>query len=147
MEYYFTAEKLAVGYDNRPLIENIDFSLKRGEILTLIGPNGAGKSTILKSIARQLLQCYKQRKRYHYCIIGLPFILFQIPFYQKNHYTCSSFVTNILEQNGISLFQKHFSLVTPRDFYELEQTETIFEGSLHDFNRKVYLMIGAAYES
>ena len=54
MEYYFTAEKLAVGYDNRPLIENIDFSLKRGEILTLIGPNGAGKSTILKSIARQL---------------------------------------------------------------------------------------------
>ena len=51
MEYYFTAQKLAVGYDNRPLIENIDFSLKRGEILTLIGPNGAGKSTILKSIA------------------------------------------------------------------------------------------------
>ena len=46
MEYYFTAQKLAVGYDNRPLIENIDFSLKRGEILTLIGPNGAGKSTI-----------------------------------------------------------------------------------------------------
>ena len=74
-----------------------------------------------KSIARQLLQCYKQRKRYHYCIIGLPFILFQIPFYQKNHYTCSSFVTNILEQNGISLFQKHFSLVTPRDFYELNR--------------------------
>ena len=62
-------------------------------------------------------------------------------------YNDSSFVTNILEQNGISLFQKHFSLVTPRDFYELEQTETIFEGSLHDFNRKVYLMIGAAYES
>ena len=51
MEYYFTAQKLAVGYDNRPLIENIGFSLKRGEILTLIGPNGAGKSTILKSIA------------------------------------------------------------------------------------------------
>ena len=25
MEYYFTAQKMAVGYDNRPLIENIDF--------------------------------------------------------------------------------------------------------------------------
>ena len=93
-----------------------------------------------KSIARQLLQCYKQRKRYHYCIIGLPFILFQIPFYQKNHYTCSSFVTNILEQNGISLFQKHFSLVTPRDFYELEQTvkEMFFQGGL-TFNDEVYI--------
>ena len=50
MEYYFTAQKLAVGYDNRPLIENIDFSLKRGEILTLIGPNGAGKTTLFKMI-------------------------------------------------------------------------------------------------
>ena len=46
MEYYFTAEKLAVGYDKRPLIENIDFSLKRGEILTLIGPNGAGNRCV-----------------------------------------------------------------------------------------------------
>ncbi len=54
MEYYFKAEKMTVGYDGRPLIENIDFSLKKGEILTLIGPNGAGKSTILKSITRQL---------------------------------------------------------------------------------------------
>ena len=52
MEYYFTAQKMAVGYDNRPLIENIDFSLKRGEILTLIGPNGAGKSTILKKYCK-----------------------------------------------------------------------------------------------
>ena len=50
MEYYFTAQKLAVGYDNRPLIENIDFFLKRGEILTLIGPNGAGKTTLFKMI-------------------------------------------------------------------------------------------------
>lgn len=47
MEYYFTAQKLAVGYDNRPLIEILIFP-ERGEILTLIGPNGAGKSTILK---------------------------------------------------------------------------------------------------
>lgn len=53
-EYYFTAEKLSVGYDGRPLIGDIEFSVKKGEILTLIGPNGAGKSTILKSIARQL---------------------------------------------------------------------------------------------
>ena len=62
MEYYFTAEKLAVGYDNRPLIENIDFSLKRGEILTLIGPNGAGKSTILKTVSYTHLDVYKRQE-------------------------------------------------------------------------------------
>ena len=54
MSYYFKTEHLSVGYQNRPLIENIEIELKKGEILTLIGPNGAGKSTILKSISRQL---------------------------------------------------------------------------------------------
>lgn len=54
MKYYFWTEKMGVGYHGQPLIENIEFGLEQGEILTLIGPNGAGKSTILKSIARQL---------------------------------------------------------------------------------------------
>ena len=52
--YYFTTEKMTVGYDGKPLIEDVEIALHKGEILTLIGPNGAGKSTILKSIARQL---------------------------------------------------------------------------------------------
>lgn len=53
-EYYLHTDRLSVGYDGKPLIENIEIRLKRGEILTLIGPNGAGKSTILKSITKQL---------------------------------------------------------------------------------------------
>ncbi len=54
MEYYFRTEGMSVGYQGKPLIENIEIRLKRGEILTLIGPNGSGKSTILKSIAKEL---------------------------------------------------------------------------------------------
>lgn len=54
MKYYFRAEKLSVGYQRVPLIENIEIGIEQGEILTLIGPNGAGKSTVLKSIAKQL---------------------------------------------------------------------------------------------
>ena len=53
-EYYFFTEKMSVGYHKRPLIENIEIGLRKGEILTLIGPNGAGKSTVLKSIAGQI---------------------------------------------------------------------------------------------
>ena len=86
-------------------------------------------------IARQLQECYEKRFQYHYCVLGLPMILLNIPFYQKNHYTCSSFTANLLNENGIELFEKHFSLVTPRDFYELEQTQVIYEGTLHKFNR------------
>lgn len=100
-----------------------------------------------EEIARQLLECYKQRYRYHYCILGLPFLLLGIPFYQRNHYTCSSFIARILKENGLELFEKHFSLVTPRDFYELENVKMIYEGTLHDFNMEFYWKIGAAYES
>lgn len=53
-KYYFYTEKLCVGYEDKPLIQNIEIALQKGEILTLIGPNGAGKSTVLKSIAGQL---------------------------------------------------------------------------------------------
>lgn len=53
-DYYIYTDKMTVGYNGVPLIENIELHINRGEILTLIGPNGAGKSTILKSITRQL---------------------------------------------------------------------------------------------
>lgn len=47
-------EKLAVGYEKIPLIQDIDLCVRPGQILTLIGPNGSGKSTILKTIVKQL---------------------------------------------------------------------------------------------
>lgn len=47
-------DKLAVGYNKKILIDNIDISVNRGQIVTLIGPNGAGKSTVLKTISAQL---------------------------------------------------------------------------------------------
>ena len=52
--YYFSTKNMCVGYDQRPLIQEIEITLQKGEILSLIGPNGAGKSTVLKSIAGQL---------------------------------------------------------------------------------------------
>ena len=51
---FFETSGLAVGYNGKTLIRDIDLALERGGILTLIGPNGSGKSTILKTIARQL---------------------------------------------------------------------------------------------
>lgn len=45
---------LAVGYNNKILIEDININVSCGQIITLIGPNGAGKSTILKTIVHQL---------------------------------------------------------------------------------------------
>lgn len=36
--------------DEKQLLQNISFTLQRGEITTVIGPNGAGKSTLVKVI-------------------------------------------------------------------------------------------------
>ena len=71
-------------------------------------------------IEQQLDKAMEQRFHYHYAVIGLPFILMNIPFYQKNHYTCSSYLARLLEEAGVCKWDKHFSLVTPKDFYEYE---------------------------
>jgi ABC-type multidrug transport system fused ATPase/permease subunit len=41
------------GYDSqRPVLKNINFTLKRGEILAVVGPSGAGKSTMADLLVR-----------------------------------------------------------------------------------------------
>lgn len=45
-----TCESLAIGYGQTPLVENLSFSVKQGEICAVIGHNGAGKSTLIKSL-------------------------------------------------------------------------------------------------
>lgn len=36
---------------DRPLFQGVDFTLTRGEIVTVLGPNGAGKTTLLECLA------------------------------------------------------------------------------------------------
>ncbi len=51
---FFETKDLAVGYNRKVLIDNINIKIKKGQVTTLIGPNGSGKSTILKTITRHL---------------------------------------------------------------------------------------------
>ena len=41
---------LAVKYGSRYVLQNINLSLKSGEIVTIVGPNGSGKTTLFKAI-------------------------------------------------------------------------------------------------
>jgi len=41
----------SVGYGQNPVLESVDLTLERGEIVTLLGANGAGKSTLVKSLS------------------------------------------------------------------------------------------------
>jgi ABC-2 type transport system ATP-binding protein len=48
-------ENLTKTYENIKAINNLSFSVKKGEIFGLLGPNGAGKSTTISSIVGLLM--------------------------------------------------------------------------------------------
>jgi ATP-binding cassette subfamily B protein len=45
-------DDVTFGYEEEPIIENVDFTVEGGETLALVGPTGAGKSTVLKLLLR-----------------------------------------------------------------------------------------------
>lgn len=47
---YITCKNLTLGYDGKPVVENLNFSVNKGDYLCIIGENGAGKSTLMKTI-------------------------------------------------------------------------------------------------
>ncbi len=44
---------VSVSFDNFTVLNNLDFSIKQGELRFLIGPNGAGKTTLLDIITKK----------------------------------------------------------------------------------------------
>ena len=45
-----TLQQVSLGYEGRPVLERISFTVERGEFLALLGPNGAGKTTLLRGM-------------------------------------------------------------------------------------------------
>lgn len=47
-------ERLRFSYRTRPVLEDIDLDIRKGEIIGILGPNGCGKTTLLKLLNRNL---------------------------------------------------------------------------------------------
>ena len=45
-------DDVTFGYDEEPIVEDIDFTVEGGDTIALVGPTGAGKSTVLKLLLR-----------------------------------------------------------------------------------------------
>ena len=41
---------LAVGWDGQPILEHVDFDVRRGEVFVVLGGSGSGKSTVLRHV-------------------------------------------------------------------------------------------------
>jgi len=49
--YLLTVNGLSKKFGARAVLQNVSFSVRRGEVLGLIGPNGAGKTTLFECLA------------------------------------------------------------------------------------------------
>lgn len=50
-DYVLRLQKLSFSYDDKEVIKNINFNMKKGETIVVVGKNGSGKSTFVKVIA------------------------------------------------------------------------------------------------
>ena len=53
VEVILQAKDLTIGYD-KPLLSNINFSMRGFDKLAIVGPNGTGKTTLLKAIEKKI---------------------------------------------------------------------------------------------
>lgn len=47
-------QNLSCGYNGKPVLREISFSVQSGEIVGIIGPNGSGKTTLLRALTKIL---------------------------------------------------------------------------------------------
>ncbi len=47
-----SCENVVLGYENKPIVENLTFCLEQGNYLCIVGENGSGKSTLIRTILR-----------------------------------------------------------------------------------------------
>lgn len=45
-----TCQNLTLGYDGKPVLENLSFEIHRGDYFCIVGENGSGKTTLMKTL-------------------------------------------------------------------------------------------------
>ena len=45
---------VSFGYEDKSILENVNFNINQGDYIGIVGPNGCGKTTLLKLIINEL---------------------------------------------------------------------------------------------
>lgn len=91
-------------------------------------------------IKEKLAYMEENRKIYKYDFLGIFLRLFNIPISFKNHYVCSQFVAELLEEFHIYKFEKSICFIKPIDFEKIDRIKEIYSGkylSYTNYGKKV----------
>ena len=80
----------------------------------------------------------RHKTRYKYDFIGLVFRYFKIPIRLKNHYVCSYFIANLLEESGVYAFSKKSYFVKPKDFENFAIGHEIYQGEYRKYESRTF---------
>lgn len=71
-------------------------------------------------------------EKYRYNLIGLMGVMVNVPINREYNYFCSQFVSKVLVDSDVDLFNKNIGLVSPEDFRQCRRLKLIYEGKLKD---------------
>ena len=117
-----TLSKISKSLGGKPILKDVSFKLRYGDILGLLGPNGAGKSTLFNLIVGKIFPDYGEIKLNNEIINNLP--------------------THKRALKGISLLEQHKGLFGTMTAYE--NLYAILELYIEDKNKietKIYQLL------
>lgn len=80
------------------------------------------------------IEMLSNKQDYSYSVLGLIGCVFNIKRRSTHKYTCSHFVSDILQRENVIQINKHPSLVRPVDFLSMKECKLIYEGTLDNIN-------------
>lgn len=83
-------------------------------------------------IESTLHEMHRRKFEYGYNFVGLFSCAFGIPTNTQTHFTCSQFVSWILEYSGAVTLPKNMGLMKPDDLTRLPNAELVYEGRIAD---------------
>ncbi len=96
---------------------------------------------IYEKIKMNIMLFERDKESYKYNLIGLLGVMANRPVKRKRAYFCSQFVYDVLEQNGVKLFDKPAELVTPKDFQYCKELKLIYQGRLLDYAQRLEVQV------